>query len=117
MSSTSSSHYLSGRGTSDACQRGARLSPEWIPPGRHSIELWGFFGMERLNSGALREAVVQTRCDICRMCGCPITPTDRDTFGEAQRCRRCHDELDTASGPIPTLTFAENVPKRIRELS
>ena len=73
--------------------------------------------MEGLSPGALIEAVVQTRRDICRMCGCRITPADRDTYGEAQRCSRCHDELDTASGPIPTLTFAENVPKRTRKLS
>ena len=39
---------------------------------------------------------------VCSMCGKPIEYGDQEAFLEAKRCQRCHDELDTDSGPIAT---------------
>jgi uncharacterized membrane protein len=50
-----------------------------------------------------REALVKMDGDICSMCGVRITAADRETYWEAQRCGHCHDELDTANGPISAL--------------
>ena len=39
----------------------------------------------------------------CSRCGKSITFEDKDSYLEAERCAQCHFELDTESGPIPTL--------------
>ncbi len=36
----------------------------------------------------------------CSRCGKPVTFEDRESYQEAKRCRRCHDEVDTESGSI-----------------
>lgn len=40
---------------------------------------------------------------VCTMCGKAIAAEDEDTYLESKRCSRCHDELDTNSGPISVL--------------
>jgi DNA-directed RNA polymerase subunit RPC12/RpoP len=39
----------------------------------------------------------------CSRCGKPIAFDDRDAYLESTRCSQCHYELDTESGPIPSL--------------
>jgi RNA polymerase-binding transcription factor DksA len=39
----------------------------------------------------------------CSRCDKRITFEDREAFLEANLCHRCHDEIDTESGTIPTL--------------
>ena len=39
----------------------------------------------------------------CTRCGNAITFEDKETYLESKRCSQCHYELDTESGPIPTL--------------
>jgi hypothetical protein len=39
----------------------------------------------------------------CSRCGKPITFEDQEPYLEAKRCSRCHYELDTESGTIPSL--------------
>ena len=39
----------------------------------------------------------------CSRCGKEISFEDRETYRESNRCAQCHYEMDTESGPIPTL--------------
>jgi DNA-directed RNA polymerase subunit RPC12/RpoP len=39
----------------------------------------------------------------CTRCGKGITFEDQETYQEAGRCSRCHYEVDTESGTIPSL--------------
>jgi hypothetical protein len=39
----------------------------------------------------------------CSRCGKAIKFADKEPYLESKRCSQCHYELDTESGPIPTL--------------
>jgi hypothetical protein len=49
------------------------------------------------------EAKAKTDGWKCTRCGKTIKFEDKETYLESKRCSRCHYELDTESGPIPTL--------------
>ena len=49
------------------------------------------------------EARAEAEGYVCTMCGKAISYEDEEAYLESQRCRGCHYELDTDSGPIRAL--------------